>query len=116
MFAMIITSIVLLIGFTIVFSLLESQLIWIVLLIISIIIGVIIALCTGWKRLGKVLFIAILICALVTFAVPLIQGISGGGDSNNDKCGVCDGLGMVPNEGFGYSKCPYCKGTGIPPV
>ena len=120
MFVMIIVSIILLIGFTIVFSLLKAQLIWIILLIISIIISVIIALCTGWKRLGKVLFITILICALITSSVPLIQGIfggiSGGDNSNNDKCGVCDGSGMVPNEEFGFSKCPYCKGTGIPPL
>ena len=26
-----------------------------------------------------------------------------------------DGVGLVPNEGWGYSKCPYCKGAGIPP-
>ena len=58
--------------------------------------------------------VAILVLALLGFALKGLFGtLSGGND--NEECGVCDGVGMVPNDDFGYSKCPYCKGTGVPP-
>ena len=68
---------------------------------------------TTTRKILPIIFaiVAILMCILLVF---LLKNLFSGGDSAG-KCGVCDGVGLVSNEGFGYSTCPYCKGAGVPP-
>lgn len=114
-FIMFIISTVLLLVLTIVFSVLEIQWIWIIMLAFSIVISIILAFCIGWRRFAKILFIAILVCALITSVSVLIYNISNSGN-DNIGCGVCNGTGLVPNKGAGFSTCPNCRGSGILPI
>lgn len=114
---MLITSVVLLLIFTIISTVLESQIVWLIILAISIVVSIVIAICIGWKKLGKILFIAVLIAALISFTVPaIINIVDGSSTSNSGACGVCGGSGLVPKDGVGFATCPYCKGAGIPPL
>ena len=114
---MLIVSVVLLLIFTIVSVLLESQIVWLIILAISIVVGIVVAICIGWKNFGKILFIAVLIAALISFTAPfIIDMFDGNSTSNSDVCGVCGGTGLVPKEGLGFTTCPNCKGAGLPPL
>ena len=68
------------------------------------------------KPMSKIISITlavILIVAILATAIYLLRSCRD--DDNSNECGVCDGVGLVPNKGLGMSTCPYCKGAGIPP-
>ena len=67
------------------------------------------------RKILPIVFAIVLICACLALIFAWRTLVSEF-DDDKDKCQVCDGSGYVPNEGFGFSKCPNCKGAGIPPL
>lgn len=68
----------------------------------------------GKENLSKVISIALSASIVFTLFCSFFDG--SGSDSSGDKCGVCDGAGMI-NKGFlDFVTCPACRGTGIPPL
>ena len=69
------------------------------------------------KKLNKILtkiITAIIIAAIIIIPLFIIKTCSSD-EKNKNECGVCDGAGLVPNQGIGFSTCPNCKGSGILP-
>lgn len=67
-------------------------------------------------KITRVLIIIVIILLLLLIFKMCSYIFDGGSSNSGEKCGVCDGSGLVPKDGFGFSKCPYCKGSGIPPI
>ena len=57
----------------------------------------------------------IAIALILTLFLAWMFASSSPSDNNGDGCGVCDGSGYVPDDGWGWEICPYCKGSGISP-
>lgn len=64
----------------------------------------------AWKAMFVIVLIILVIILLKSCE---LLGESGG---SSNECGVCNGVGLVPKDGFGFTTCPYCKGSGIPPL
>ena len=59
----------------------------------------------------------IVIAAVCIFAFAnILPFISSTSEADDGKCGVCDGSGYVADDGWGLETCPYCHGTGVPPI
>ena len=113
--AMIVLSAILLIG---AFILLSGDLLLFVIISEIITIGLAVYInkdSDSKEDLGKAIFIATLVGLVFGLIVGIISGVELY-PSSGDACGVCGGSGLVPKDGFGYTKCPYCKGSGIPPL
>ena len=65
------------------------------------------------KILTKIIT-AIIIAAIIIISLFIIKTCFSD-ENNKNECGVCDGAGLVPNQGIGFSTCPNCKGSGILP-
>lgn len=64
------------------------------------------------KIMAIINIVAILLSLVIAFVIPSSNSLN----TDNEKCGVCDGSGYVPNNSWGWETCPRCRGTGIPPI